>query len=179
MRTEQNKDKKAQFMSAYEQYADALFRYCILRVEDRETALDLVQDTFTKTWDYMARGNKVDNIKAFLYRSLTNTIIDHYRSRKPVDSLETMNEQDGFDPPAPREMVEDIIDGAQVIEMVRRLGDDYRDAVYLRYVEGLSIREISDATGVSSTLVAVRVHRGLAKLRDIFDKMDKKINEKE
>lgn len=171
MRAESKKDNmKAIFMDAYDAHANALFRYGLLRVSDREVALDLVQDAFTKTWDYMIKGNEIINMRAFLYRTLTNLIIDHYRSRKSVASLETMAEEDGFDPPAPDDEVESMIDGEQVMKVMRRLPEDYREVIFLRYVEGLSVSEISEAIGVSRTLVAVRVHRGLRKLRALFEK---------
>jgi DNA-directed RNA polymerase specialized sigma24 family protein len=53
------------FIKHYNQHSDAIFRHCFYRVYDRETALDLVQETFAKTWAYLATGHEVKNIRAF------------------------------------------------------------------------------------------------------------------
>ncbi|MDE1940804.1 MAG: RNA polymerase sigma factor, partial [Patescibacteria group bacterium] len=90
--------KQQQFDKAYSEHSDALFRYCVFKINDRELAKDMLQETFVRAWQYLAKDDSaVDNFKAFLYKIMTNLVIDEYRRRKPIDSLETMRE-DGFDP---------------------------------------------------------------------------------
>ncbi len=56
-----------QFLFAYEQFADAIYRYCFFRVANNAiVAEDLVQEAFTKSWQYMCAGNEVKNLRAFL-----------------------------------------------------------------------------------------------------------------
>ena len=75
---------ESQFLKAFDEYADALFRHCFFRVSDRETAKDLVHETFTRTWDHLARGKEVREYRAFLYRTANNLIVDFYRKKKAV-----------------------------------------------------------------------------------------------
>ena len=68
-------DKKEQeFLDAYKQYADSIYRHCYFRVYNKELAEDLTQETFIKTWKYIAQGKEIKNIKAFLYRVAVNLI---------------------------------------------------------------------------------------------------------
>ena len=85
-----------EFLEAYEKYADALFRYCYFRLSDEEKAKDVVQDTFLKTWDYIAQGKSITEMSAFLYRVARNCIVDQYRKRKTT-SLDRLQEK-GFEP---------------------------------------------------------------------------------
>ena len=59
------------FQKTYDVHADSVYRFCLLRARAPEDAQDIVQDTFVKFWDYIARGDEVENPKAFIYRSLS------------------------------------------------------------------------------------------------------------
>ncbi|PIR60956.1 MAG: hypothetical protein COU68_01975, partial [Candidatus Pacebacteria bacterium CG10_big_fil_rev_8_21_14_0_10_45_6] len=74
---------------AHRDFAKAMNSYSYFKVHNHSTSDDLVQDTFIKTWSYLARGGKIDLMKAFLYHVLNNLIIDEYRKRKnlSLDSL--------------------------------------------------------------------------------------------
>lgn len=166
-------NRQQQFIQAYGEYSDDLFRYCFFKLSDREQAKDLVQEAFMRVWNYLERGSEVANIKAFLYKILANLIIDEYRKRKPSDSLETLHES-GFDPSFDdTDRWVDSIDGTQAIGLIREIPQPYGDAVFMRYVQELSLGEISQITGESENTIAVRIHRGLNKLRDLFYKNGK------
>lgn len=165
-------ERKAIFLKAYEEHSNAIFRYALFKVSDRELALDIMQDAFTKTWEYMAKGEKIDNLKAFLYRVAGNLVIDQYR-KKTTDSLEDLQEE-GFDPPFDdTEAWIDKLDGTKAIELLGKLSKDYKEALFLKYVQGLSIAEISEVTGDGKNTVTVRLHRGLEKLRMLFENKNK------
>lgn len=163
-------DTKARFIKAYDEHVDALFRYASFNVRDRETAKDIVQETFTKTWSYIAGGNQVDNLRAFLYKTLKNLIIDYYRLKKPI-SLDTLAEEENFDPAAPVEVsIEEESDSKIAFGLLNSIPRQYKEIVLMRCVEGLSFREIAEITSEEENTVAVRFHRALKKLRDIFNR---------
>lgn len=160
-------DPQEAFLKCYDEQADALFRFCTFKVNDRELAKDLVQDTFMKTWEYIAAGNKVENVKAFLYKTLNHAIIDYYRRKKSV-SLESLQEE-GFDASVDESSsIEASIDGRRARELVQKLPPPYRDAVYMRFVNELSLKEIAEITGEAENTIAVHVHRGLKKLKELY-----------
>lgn len=159
------KHKKKQFLRAYEELQDALFRHCYFRVTNREIALDLTQETFLKVWEYLVGGNEVSNLKGFLYTTLNNKIIDHYRKKKS-DSLETLSDA-GF---APRDsgMEESIIQNAEVTLItaaIDSLSENYKDVLVMRYIDDLSITEIADIIGTTENNISVRINRATESLK--------------
>jgi RNA polymerase sigma-70 factor (ECF subfamily) len=160
--------EEQQFIEAYNEHADALFRFAYFKVSDRDLAKDLVQETFMKTWSYRVDGGQVANMKAFLFRTLGNLIIDHYRKHKAT-SLDSMME-DGFEPASDNhDAFIDQLDGERALLLVKQLPDAYRDVVFMRYVDELSLEEISEITGESKNAVTVRVHRGIKKLQALYE----------
>ena len=164
------RSQEQQLIDAYQNHSDALFRYCVFKVSDRELANDPVQETFVRAWQYLVKNGTVDNFKAFLYKIMTNLVIDEYRKRAAPDSLETLREEEGFDPgidDTGRWI--DMIDGAQAIAMIQKIPAPYGEAVFMRYVEELSLSEIAAITGERENTIAVHIHRGLEKLRVLFN----------
>ena len=159
-----SKRVEAQFIKAYEEYADAIFRYCYYRVFNRELAKDLSQEVFMKTWRSITEGNEVKNIRAFLYRAARNIVIDHSR-KKHESSLDELHDQ-GFDPAV--ELTEKIynqIDAHTAIGQIEKLDDMYREVLLLRFVDGFSPKEIAGMIGETQNVVSVRINRGLKQLR--------------
>lgn len=162
------RDKQTQLETAYSEHADALFRYGLFKLNDREQAKDILQETFVRAWQYLSKNESVDNFKAFLYKIMGNLVIDEYRRRKPVDSLETMSE-DGFDPSFDdTDRWFDTIDGTRALNLLSKVPAPYGEAVYMRYVEELSLKEIAEVTGERENTIAVHIHRGLEKLKDLY-----------
>jgi len=155
------------FISAYDQYADAIFRHCYFRVFDRERGRELMQDVFMKTWEYVSSGKKVDNLRALLYKVANNLIIDEARrkNRRSVDSLEDMQEE-GFDLADEEAMTAaDKVDARNILHTIAKIEEPYRSAVIMRYIDELSPKEIAIATGEPANVISVRINRGMQKLR--------------
>lgn len=160
------------FLEAYEQYSEALFRHCYFRVYERERAHELVQDTFMKTWEYVAAGNEIRNFRAFLYRVAQNLIVDEARRRKirRETSLDEMKAEFGFEPSKDdRDVLERRIEGADAMKLLKKLSDEDRDVLILRFVDELEPREIADVLDVSANAVSVRIHRAMKRLRELLD----------
>ncbi|MCC6323885.1 RNA polymerase sigma factor [Candidatus Nomurabacteria bacterium] len=159
-----NNKQKDLYLKAYDDYSDGLFRYAMFKTSNRELALDIVQDTFTNVWEYIAKGGKIANIKAFLYRTLGNKIIDSYR-KKQSESLDNMIEAGydvGFDD---RSKMEEFLNGEKVWEKVSELPEAHIEILTLRYINDLSIEEIATMLDQSENNVSVRLHRALEKLK--------------
>ena len=156
------------FLEAFEAYADALYRHSYFRVSDRERAKDLVSDTFTRTWDYLVKGNTIDDFRPFLYRTLNRLIIDEYR-KKRTESLDALLDEAEVPEGAFEELVyggreelEFELDARAVPRMLAEMPERYREAVVMRYIDGLMPAEIADMLGESVNVVSVRIHRGIA-----------------
>ncbi len=164
------------FEQAFEAYSDELFRHASIRLSDRERALELTQEAFMKAWSYAQKGEDIKDIRPFLYRTLRNLIIDEYRKHKAT-SLEAIAEKHDMDVEMllsadesnTLEAAIDRHEAARVLVVLKDLPEPYREAVTLRYIDGLSPREIAETIGESENVVSVRVHRGLKKLRAMLE----------
>lgn len=171
-------DHEARFLTAFDEYNDALFRHASLRINNREKAIDLVHDTFTKVWMYIRDGYEIENFRPFLYKVLNNLIIDEYRKRKE-SSLDALFEQDGVDEGSFEELSESsvevlaaTIDGRKAFDLLEEIPDQYREVIIYRYVDGLGPREISALIEESENVISVRIHRGLKLLRQKIEAAD-------
>lgn len=177
-------DHEERFLKAFEEYSDALFRHAFLRVSDRERAIDIVHDTFTKVWTYVRNGHEVDQFRPFLYKVLNNLIIDEYRKRKEA-SLDALMEVDGIDEGTFDELSENTVeslaatlDGKKAFALLQELPDTYREIIVLRFVDELGPKEIAALTEETENVISVRLHRGLKLLRKAVEAKEKEVEEK-
>lgn len=155
------------FLQAYEEYSDPLFRHCFYRVSEREVALDLTQETFVKTWEYVASGKEVGNLRPFLYKVANNLIIDYYRKKKS-DSLDALQEG-GFDVQSDdAERILVASEGRHALQALGMLEEKYRQVVVMRFVDELTPREIAEIIGESENAVSVRINRSIKKLKELL-----------
>ena len=160
------KNLRNQLEKAYEEFSDAIFRYCYFHTGSREKALDLTQDTFVKTWDYVSGRREVENLRPFLYRVAKNLIIDERRKKKS-DSLDKMQEN-GFELSSEESEIairENIFEARLALKTIERLGDKYKEVIILRFVEDLSVKDIARILKKSENTVSVRIHRAIEKLK--------------
>lgn len=169
-----NSQEKA-YLDAYEAYADALLRHAAFRISNRDRALDLVQDAFLKTWDYVQGGNEVLEFKSFLYRILNNLIIDEYRKKKSSSLDEILENDTGamearLSDGSVRETEEEFDERDMLIHIrahIPSLPDTYRDVITMRFIDGFTPKEIANMLKISENVVSVRLHRGTHKLKEL------------
>ncbi|OHB05261.1 MAG: hypothetical protein A3B22_03195 [Candidatus Zambryskibacteria bacterium RIFCSPLOWO2_01_FULL_47_33] len=165
-------DDKKRFTDIYNRESDSLFRFCLLRVSDREKALDLTQEAFSRLWSSIVSGKKVNNPRALLYTVTRNLIIDWYRRIKSV-SLEGLSKEDEdreFDVPDEKATLEIELnaDSKRVLSMLEKLEPRYKEVVYLRYVSDLSPKDIAKVMDLNANTVSVRISRGIKALKRLM-----------
>lgn len=153
---------------AHRDYKRRLITHAFLKVNDRSMSEDLVQETFMKTWKYLVRGGKIETMKAFLYHILNDLIVDEYRKHKSP-SLDALIEK-GFEPVSANSpsLANTILDGKAALILIQQLPEAYQKVMRMRYVQNLSLREMSLITGKSKNALAVQTHRGLEKLKLLY-----------
>ena len=152
------------FLAAFDAHADAIFRYCLARLGEREAAKDAVQETFHRTWRWLSKGNRAGNMRALLYRMATNITIDEYRRAKP-ESLDAL-EMDPADESARDPFLSAQV--SQAITLVRRLEPKYREPLLMRYVDDMPVKEIASVLQETENATSVRIHRAVKQLRDLL-----------
>ena len=108
-------------------------------------------------------------MKAFLYHILNNLIVDEYRKHKAT-SLDVLLEK-GYEPSTGRSgHLSDVFDGKAALLLIQYLPVKYQKVMRMRYAQDLSLTEISLLTGQSKNTVAVQAHRGLEKLKVLYNR---------
>ena len=169
MMTPKQKEQRQEVLTtAHHDHEKGLNFFAFSKTQDRETSQDLVQSTFMKTWSYLVKGGKIDVMKAFLYHVLNDLIVDEYRKRKTT-SLDLLLEK-GFEPSVDHSRrLLNIFDGKTALLLIQRLPETYKKVMRMKYVQGLSLKEISLITGQTKNSVAVQTHRGLGKLKLLYN----------
>lgn len=164
----QESEQQILLSNAHHGYSKGLNSHAFFKTGDRGISESLVQDTFIKTWSYLLKGGKIDIMKAFLYHVLNNLIVDEYRKHKPL-SLDVLLEK-GFEPSAgdPKRFL-NILDGKTAFLLIQRLPKMYQKVMRMKYTQDLSLKEMSLITGQSKNTIAVQIHRGLEKLKLLYN----------
>ena len=145
------------YLDAYEENMPRIFRHIVSRVSDRKLAEDLTSETFFRAWDYICKGNTVDNMKAFCFKIANNLIIDSYHQKRTFvpmeDAEESMATSRQSDDPALQTEL------SLLRSLLTDLPSEYGAILAYRYVDDLEIAEIAAITGKSQSHVYVLIHR--------------------
>ena len=161
------KTDPAAFGRLYERHYNRVFRYCRTRTATAEDAADLAQHVFTQAYRqrtrYRSRGA---GYLAWLLRIARNAAIDAHRGRRATSGT-ALAEWDAVEArgPGPEEAAILSEAMADLRASVARLPHEQQEALALRYVAGLSIKEIASVIGKSESAAQMRLWRALNALR--------------
>lgn len=164
---------QAQFAELAMEHMASLYSAALRMTRNPADAEDLVQETYLKAYRAFGSFQEGTNLKAWLYRILTNTFINSYRARRrrpeqteldDVEDLYLYRRLGGLEAATagrgPEEEVLDHFTEAEVKDAVEALPEQFRIAVLLADVEGFSYKEIADILEVPIGTVMSRLHRG-------------------
>lgn len=160
------KNKKEEFERLFREYSDVVYRLCLYKTSKEDVAHDLTQETFLRLWKSMSSNRDIAKLKQYIYQIARNLIIDHYKSDQTI-SLDELREG-GFDPKTEESSPETISEVVILKEAIESLDQEFRDVVYMRFVEGMKVKEIAKILDISENLVSVRINRGKKKLEEKF-----------
>jgi RNA polymerase sigma-70 factor (ECF subfamily) len=151
-------------------YQDRLYNTLVHITGNSDDAFDVVQDAFVQAFVKLETFQHSSRFYTWLYRIAFNLAITLRRRRKPTVSVEQERDLHGEEPidtqTGPEQRSERDEERQQVWDAIHRLGDQHRDVIVLRDIEGCSYESISEILEVPVGTIRSRLHRGRAQLRD-------------
>lgn len=158
---------------------DQLYGGALRMTRNPQDAEDLLQETYLKAYKSFKSYRPGTNLKAWLYRIMTNTYINTYRKkqRQPVEApteeitdyqLYTTSSHDSTGLESAEVVALENMPDGNITDALNELSDDYRMVVYLADVEGLAYKEIAEVMDTPIGTVMSRLHRGRKQLRGLL-----------
>jgi len=161
---------RAAFGVLYRRYLDRVYGYCFYLLGDHHDAEDVTERTFLAALAALDRyRDEGATFRAWLFRIAHNQLMNALRTRgrRSTRPLDDIPEPAAGDDPA--RLVDRADDARRVRRALAQLSDDRRQVIVLRFVDGLSAREIGDIIGRSEGAVRVLQHRALRELGRLLD----------
>jgi RNA polymerase sigma-70 factor (ECF subfamily) len=154
---------RRRFEKMYQTYADDIFRYLLVHVNDVAVAEDLTADTFTKAWKKIDSYNFL-HPRGWLYAIAKNTLTDYWRKKKSLPLDEEIEIEDNR--PSITTELDKKLDAKRTLTAMKVLSPEMRSVVTLRFFLGYSAKQAGEALGISEQNVRVLQFRALRKLRE-------------
>lgn len=161
-------------------YQNRLYQVCYRMLGNKHEAEDIAQEAFVRAYTNLHTFDQKRKFSTWLYRIATNLCIDRIRKKKPdyyldaevagTDGLD-MYSQIAADDQLPEEQLEQMELQDRIQYEISRLPDKYRSAIVLKYMEELSLQEISEILDLPLGTVKTRIHRGREALRKQLHKL--------
>jgi len=173
-----SRDKEA-FIKVYDENVKEVHRFVYFKIGKREEADDLTSIIFLKAWNHIQNKTLEDakTLRSLLYKIARNAVIDYYREHagRTISSID--DEENKIDVADESQDAHEKIEQEDDINLIKSqlpfLKEEYREIIVMRFVNDLSLEEISDITGKTKGNIRVILHRALNALRELIEEAKK------
>ncbi|MCL1817065.1 MAG: sigma-70 family RNA polymerase sigma factor [Clostridiales bacterium] len=167
--------EQAAFNVLVERYQKQIYSLAYRLCNDYDEARDLAQEAFIRVYQQLPTFDQNRKFFSWMYRVAHNTCINILHKR-PKESLNLDEYYERYEPEAegisgdPSGILEDREQAEEFTRILQELPEQYRTVILLKYLEGLSYREISEHLDLPESTVEARLHRGRNYLRNMLQK---------
>jgi RNA polymerase sigma-70 factor (ECF subfamily) len=156
------------FEDLYSAYVHDIYRFVYYRVRNKEIAEDVTSDIFFKALRAITSFSEGQSFRAWIYTIARNTLVDHYRKHKDVQTLDADDAPDVVDEGEDiEERQHNILLLEQVKESLKKLSDTQQEIVTMRVWDELSYKEIAEITGKTEGNCKMIFSRAVGQLREM------------
>lgn len=158
-----NNDNYNRLVEFIKIYQNDFYRLAYSYVHNRDSALDIVQDSIYKSLTSVHKLKKIDKLKSWMFSIIVNTSISYLRKNKRLvvtNDFPLYTESENID----------IADKVDLYHAIEQLNIKYKTIIILRFFEDMKINEIAEITGLNVNTVKSRLYKGIDKLKLILDK---------
>ncbi len=165
------KDAGPAFAKLYDKYVDDIYRFTYYKVSSESDAQDITSQTFLKVWKSLSQGAQIENFKAFLYQTAQHLIIDLYRKRAKENhvSYDNLNQELSATEDQAQQLSVNL-QADYILNLSQQLKSEYREILFLKYVNELNIKEIAIIMNKKPGNVRTIIHRATKALKNIVEK---------
>jgi RNA polymerase sigma-70 factor (ECF subfamily) len=162
------------FGEFYQLHLNEIYRYILFRVNDHNEAEDLTAKVFLEAWESLTgarRGQKIKNIRAWIYRIARNKVTDYHRTRKPEEPIDDNPDKKLQGDWLEREL-DDLFISRKLAQGVRQLQANYQEVIILRFINQMSHAEVAEIMNIAESHVRVLQYRALHKMRELVSEVN-------
>jgi RNA polymerase sigma-70 factor (ECF subfamily) len=158
------------FGALYDRYVDSVFRYVLFRVGDRTLAEDVTSETFLRAFRRIASiSYQGRDVGAWFVTIARNLVLDHVKSSRFRLEVATADPDDGPSAESgPEHEVLTQLTHVELLRCVRLLGDDQRECIVLRFLQGMSVSETANIMGRNEGAIKALQHRAVRRLAQLL-----------
>jgi RNA polymerase sigma factor (sigma-70 family) len=155
-----------EYNSCADLYSDGVYRFILKNIRDRDTAQDIVQESYVRMWERV-KEISYDKARAYLFTTAYHTMIDHIRKNQRLSSMDDMYTDVHDEAPGTYNDLKEVIN-----EAVAKLPEIQRSAIMLRDYEGYSYEEIGEILQLNESQVKVYIFRARTFLKQYIGNLD-------
>ena len=156
----------SEYNSCADLYSDGVYRFILKNIKDRDTAQDIVQESYVRMWERV-KDVAYEKARAYLFTTAYHTMIDHIRKSKRISSLDDGHAETHDESPGTYNDLKEIIN-----EAVAKLPEIQRSVIMLRDYEGYSYEEIGEILQLNESQVKVYIFRARTFLKQYIGSLD-------
>lgn len=156
----------AEYNSCADIYSDGVYRFILKNIKDRDTAQDIVQESYVRLWERV-KEISYDKARSYLFTTAYHTMIDHIRKNQRLSSMDDSFSEVRDETPGTYNDLKEVIN-----EAVAKLPEIQRSAIMLRDYEGYSYEEIGEILQLNESQVKVYIFRARTSLKQYISSLD-------